>query len=53
MELEDMDKTLLVGPLKDVETIEDWAERNGVTCDTARKWVGEHFTVSRIGSAGQ
>lgn len=39
MELEDLDKSLLVAPLKDVETIEDWAERNGFTCDTARKWV--------------
>ena len=39
MELESLDPTKLIEPQKDVETIEQWAERNGVTSDTARAWV--------------
>ena len=39
MELESLDPNKLIEPQKDVETIECWAERNGVTPDTARAWV--------------
>lgn len=39
MELERLDKSTLIGPQQDLETIEHWAERNGVTEDTARAWV--------------
>jgi len=28
-----------VGPQQDVETVESWAERNGLSFDTARAWV--------------
>lgn len=28
-----------VGPQQDVETVESWAERNGLSSDTARAWV--------------
>lgn len=39
MELESLDSSRLVEVQKDVETVEGWAERNGVTPDTARAWV--------------
>lgn len=39
MELESLDVSRLVEVQKDVETVEGWAERNGVTADTARAWV--------------
>lgn len=39
MELESLDAARLLEPQKDVETVECWAERNGVTTDTARAWV--------------
>lgn len=39
MELESLDASSLVEVQKDVELIEQWAERNGVTCDTARAWA--------------
>lgn len=38
MGLQELDPTNLIGPQQDVETIEAWAERNGVTFDTARHW---------------
>lgn len=39
MELEDLSPASLAGPQQDVEPIAAWADRNGVTCDTARTWV--------------
>lgn len=39
MELEDLPPANLAGPQQDVEPIAAWADRNGVTCDTARAWV--------------
>ncbi|MHA6638748.1 DNA-binding protein [Stutzerimonas frequens] len=39
MGLEELESTKLIGPLQDVETVESWAERNGLSCDTARAWV--------------
>lgn len=39
MELEELNPSALVGPQQDVELIEKWAERNGVTFGTARAWV--------------
>ena len=39
MELEELDPTKLLVPGRDVETIESWADRNGVTIGTARAWV--------------
>ncbi len=39
MGLEQLDPAKLIGPQQDVETIETWAERNGVTYDTARAWA--------------
>ena len=39
MELESLDSSRLVEVQKDVELIECWAERNGVTCETARAWA--------------
>lgn len=39
MELEELNPAALVGPQQDVEPIEKWAERNGVTFGTARAWV--------------
>lgn len=46
MELESLDLTKLIEPQKDVEFIEQWAERNGVTADTARAWVKKGFLPS-------
>ena len=39
MGLEQLDTNTLIGPQQDVENIESWADRNGVTYDTARAWV--------------
>jgi hypothetical protein len=39
MELEELEPGKLAGPQQDVEPIEKWADRNGVTCGTARAWV--------------
>lgn len=39
MELEELEPAKLAGPHQDVETIEKWAERNGITFGTARAWV--------------
>lgn len=39
MNLEELEPSKLIGPQQDVETIECWAGRNGVTCGTARAWV--------------
>ncbi|GJN44767.1 helix-turn-helix domain-containing protein [Pseudomonas tohonis] len=39
MELENLDLKTLIGPQQDVETIECWADRNGITADTARMWI--------------
>lgn len=39
MGLDELDRSTLVGPQQDVETIESWAVRNSVTLDTARHWA--------------
>ncbi|NHW02556.1 DNA-binding protein [Stutzerimonas degradans] len=39
MELEELESSKLLGPQQDVETVESWAERNGLTLDMARAWV--------------
>jgi hypothetical protein len=39
MELEELEPSKLIGPQQDVETIECWADRNGITCGTARAWA--------------
>ncbi|WP_312381307.1 MULTISPECIES: DNA-binding protein [Stutzerimonas] len=39
MELEELEPSKLIGPQQDVETVEAWAERNGLTCSMARAWV--------------
>ena len=39
MELEELTHGSLVGPQQDVEPIDKWAERNGVTLGTTRAWV--------------
>jgi len=39
MELEELNPGALVGPQQDVESIEHWAERNGVAYGIARAWV--------------
>lgn len=39
MELEDLNAAKLTELNKDVETIEAWADRNGVTYGVARAWV--------------
>lgn len=46
MELEAMNLATLVAEQKDLETIEDWATRNGLTEDTARKWVNRSILPS-------
>lgn len=38
MELEELEPSKLIGPQQDVETVESWAERNGLSFDTARAW---------------
>ncbi|WP_252272925.1 DNA-binding protein [Pseudomonas subflava] len=39
MELEELEPSKIAGPQQDVETIEKWADRNGITFGTARAWV--------------
>ena len=39
MEREELDSTKLVMPQQDVETIESFAERNGISYGTARAWA--------------
>jgi hypothetical protein len=39
MELEELEPSKLIGPQQDVETVESWAERNGLTYGTARAWA--------------
>ena len=39
MELEELEPGKLTGAQQDVETIEKWADRNGLTVGTARAWV--------------
>ncbi|PAU60576.1 DNA-binding protein [Pseudomonas sp. PIC25] len=39
MELEELEPSKLAGSHQDVETIAQWAQRNGVSFDTARGWV--------------
>jgi len=39
MELEELEPSKLIGPQQDVETVEYWAERNGLTYGTARAWT--------------
>ncbi|MCC6077167.1 DNA-binding protein [Pseudomonas sp. GCM10022188] len=39
MELKELKSAKLVGPQQDLEPIEKWADRNGVTYGTARAWV--------------
>ena len=34
-----LEPSKLIGPQQDVETVESWAERNGLTCSMARAWV--------------
>lgn len=38
MDFEQLDASKLIGPQQDVETVESWADRNGLTYDTARAW---------------
>ncbi len=39
MGLEELDANKLIGPQQDVETIEAWADRNGISYATARSWA--------------
>lgn len=39
MELEELNPGALIGPQQDVESIERWAERNGISYGTVRAWV--------------
>ncbi|HFI2197281.1 TPA: helix-turn-helix domain-containing protein [Pseudomonas aeruginosa] len=39
MELEELNPSALIGPQQDVESIERWAERNGISYGTVRAWV--------------
>lgn len=39
MDLEELSPGALVGLQQDVEPIERWAERNGISYGTARAWV--------------
>lgn len=39
MELEELDTSKLIGPQQDLETIESWAERNGVAYGVTRAWA--------------
>lgn len=36
MELEELSPSALIGPQQDVESIERWAERNGISYGTAQ-----------------
>lgn len=39
MELEELNPSALVGPQQDLERIEKWADRNGISYGIARAWV--------------
>lgn len=39
MELEELEPSKLIGPQQDVETVESWADCNGLTYGTARAWA--------------
>ncbi|OHC15253.1 MAG: hypothetical protein A2180_13585 [Pseudomonadales bacterium GWC2_63_15] len=39
MELDELEPSKLIGPQQDVETVECWADRNGVSPGTARAWA--------------
>lgn len=39
MELEELDPTQLQANQRDLETIEGWAERNGIAYGVARAWA--------------
>jgi len=39
MELEELEPSKLIGPQQGVETVESWAERNGLTYGTDRAWA--------------
>ncbi|MCY1526542.1 hypothetical protein D9M68_615720 [compost metagenome] len=39
MELEELEPSKLIGPQQDVETIECWAERNGIAYGVVRAWA--------------
>lgn len=39
MELEELEPSKLIGPQQDVETVESWADRNGLTCGVAHAWA--------------
>ena len=39
MELEELEPSKLIGPQQDVETVESWADRNGLTYGTAHAWA--------------
>lgn len=39
MELEELETSQLIGPQQDLETVESWAERNGLTFSMARAWA--------------
>lgn len=39
MELDELEPAKLIGPQQDVETVEAWAERNGVSAGVARAWA--------------
>ena len=43
MELEELDPSKLIGPQQDVETVESWALRNGVTYGMARGWANRRI----------
>lgn len=46
MELEELNADALIDKTKDVEFIESWADRNGVTYETARHWVNRGIIPS-------
>lgn len=39
MELEELEPSKLIGPQQDVETVESWADRNGISTGIARAWA--------------
>ncbi len=39
MDLEELEPSKLIGAQQDLETVESWAERNGLTFAMARAWV--------------
>lgn len=48
MELEELEPSKLIAPQQDVETVEAWAERNGLTCSMARAWVYRGVTPELV-----